>query len=148
MTHRAELPDLIKIAGLPIDEQGRLLVVKWKNKPIWFSLGGVLEKDETEEECLRREIREELDVEAIGEVKHFCDTPIEIAAGRENTTIIIKFYLVRLPGNLQVDDDEIEAYKWISRTDYEELLNDHTLEIGSGLKKYTIPALISAGLMK
>lgn len=141
-------PDLVEIAGLPIDEQNRLLIVKWKNKPVWFSLGGILEEGESEEECLLREIREELDADLIGEIKHFCDTPIEIAAGRNDTTIIIKFYLVNLPEKLQVDNKEIEAYKWLSKNDYEELLSDRTIEIGSGLVKHAIPKLINDGMMK
>lgn len=141
-------PNLVKIAGLPIDEQGRVLIVKWKNKPIWFSLGGILEEGETEEECLVREIREELSVDVAGDIKHFCDTPIETAAGRKDTTIIIKFYIVRLPNKLQVDDDEIEAYKWLSKAEYKKLSDDHSIEIGSGLVKYAIPKLISTGLMK
>jgi len=138
---------LVKIAGLPIDDEGRLLIVKWKGKPIWFSLGGVLEKGETEEACLRREVSEELNVEMEGEPLYFCDTPVEMAAGRDDTTIVVKFYLIKLPTNLQVDDEEIEDYKWISGQDFEDLLADPSIEIGSGLVKHAIPKLIAEGIV-
>jgi 8-oxo-dGTP diphosphatase len=139
---------LIKIAGLPVDSKGRLLIVKLKGKPIWFSLGGCIEENETEETCLRREVKEELNVEVVGKVQHFCDTPIEMAAGRNDTTIVIKFYLIQLPANLKVDDDEIEDYRWIDRHDFEELMKDDCIEIGSGLVKYAIPKLIKEGIMR
>lgn len=140
-------PDLIKIAALPINKDGQLLIVKWKNKPIWFSLGGVLEENETEEECLRREVKEELNAELIGDITHYCDTPIEKAAGRD-ATIIIKFYLVKLPDSLKVDDDEIEEYRWLSKKSYETLLNDRSIEIGSGLTKFAIPKLLQEKIMR
>lgn len=140
-------PDLVKIAGLPLNDQGELLIVKWKSKPIWFSLGGVLEKDETEVECLKREVQEELLCDVVGEPEYFCETPIERAAGRDDTTIIVKFYLMQLPNKFQVDNEEIEDHKWLSQATYQELLSDDSLEIGSGLVKYAIPQLIKKELM-
>jgi 8-oxo-dGTP diphosphatase len=138
--------DIIKIAGLPIDN-GKLLIVKRKGKPIWFSLGGMLEKGETETQCLKREILEELGVKVSGQFKHFCDTPIEPAVGQPGVTIIVKFYVVKLPEGIVPDGEEIEDFKWLSVNDYRELLSDKTIEIGSGLVKYAIPKLINDGLM-
>lgn len=140
--------DIVKIAGLPINNKSQTLIVKRKGKPIWFSLGGKLENGETEVECLIRETKEELNADVIGEVRHFVTTPVEIAVGTKDTSIIIKFYTMMLSNKIEVDDDEIEDYKWIGKKEYQDLLNDKSIEIGSGLVKYAIPKLIAEGLMK
>ncbi len=53
-----------------------------------------------------------------------------------------------LPNEIKVDGDKIEDYKWIGKKEYQELSDDKSIEIGSGLVKYAIPKLITEGLMK
>lgn len=147
-TNHTQTPDIIKIASLPLNKDGHLLIVKPKGKEIWISLGGKIEEGETDEQCLRREIKEELNVEANADMKHFIDTPIEPAANEPDKTVLIRFYLLEVPDNLQPDNNEIEDYKWISRRDFDSMKTDRSLKIGSGLELYAIPKLIEEGLLK
>lgn len=141
-------PDIIKIASLPLNENGQLLIVKPKRKSIWIPLGGKIEDGETDEQCLKREIREELNVEAKGNAIHFVDTPIEPAANEPEKSVMIRFYLLNVPENLQPDNDEIEEYRWISKADVEKIKKGLSIKIGSGLEFYAIPKLIKEGLLK
>lgn len=141
-------PDIIKIAGLPINQDGHLLIVKPKNKGLWISLGGKLEKGETDEQCLRREIIEELNIDCTSTMKHFLNTPIEIAANTTDKTVVIRFYLLELDQEPQPDNIEIEDYRWISKKDFEEIIQNKSINIGSGLELYAIPKLISEGILK
>lgn len=53
----------VSVAGIIIDGEGRILVVKRRDNGAWQPPGGVLEMDETIEEGLRREIQEETGIE-------------------------------------------------------------------------------------
>src|SRR5215469_9355183 len=56
----------VSVAAVITDDQGRALLIQRRDNGRWEPPGGVLELDETLEEGLRREIREEtgLDIEA------------------------------------------------------------------------------------
>lgn len=140
-------PDLIKIASLSLDKQGRLLIVKPKDKEVWISVGGKLEEGETEVECLKRELMEELNEEITTEPKFYCETPIEQAADGSGITVIVKFYLANVGHNLFPDGNEIENFKWISKKDFKDIKSGKSFRIGSGLEHYAIPKLIGDGLM-
>ena len=45
-------------------KDNKILLVRKKGKDIWTGLGGRVEKGETEEECLLREIKEEINTNA------------------------------------------------------------------------------------
>lgn len=65
------------VAAIITDQTGRVLIAIRKNDPAkdtWDLPGGFLETDETIEECLVREIIEELNVE-ITEAQYFCSFP-------------------------------------------------------------------------
>jgi len=59
-----ELPrHSVSVAGIVVNGDGRILVVKRRDNGEWQPPGGVLELDETIEEGLRREIQEETGIE-------------------------------------------------------------------------------------
>ena len=61
------LMDYIKVAAAVIEKGGYILIGRRKAGPfadMWEFPGGKVEAAETPEECLKRELREELDVEA------------------------------------------------------------------------------------
>ena len=53
----------VSVAGIVVNVDGRILVVKRRDNGEWQPPGGVLELDETIEEGLRREIQEETGIE-------------------------------------------------------------------------------------
>jgi len=67
----SEFMDYIRVAAAVIEKGGYILIGKRKTGPftdMWEFPGGKVEADETPEDCLKRELREELNVEAaIGE---------------------------------------------------------------------------------
>jgi 8-oxo-dGTP diphosphatase len=59
---------MIRVAAAIIEnEQGQILIARRKKgksqEGMWEFPGGKIERDETVEECLRRELREEMDIE-------------------------------------------------------------------------------------
>ena len=66
----------VKVAAAIIEKDGRILIAKrkegWRHAGKWEFPGGTVEQNETPEECLRRELLEELAIEAeVGEL--YCD---------------------------------------------------------------------------
>jgi 8-oxo-dGTP diphosphatase len=89
------MPDdyCIRVAAAVIEENGRILIAKRKEGEFqggkWEFPGGKIEDGETPEECLKRELREELGIdtrigEFIGASRHAftCQTSIELLAYR------------------------------------------------------------------
>lgn len=83
----------IRVAAAVIEEEGRILIAKRKRGDLqggkWEFPGGKIEDGETPEECLRRELQEELGIETrigelIGKSRHAftCQTTIELLAYR------------------------------------------------------------------
>ena len=54
------------VRGLVIDGEGRVLLVEHTYVPGWYMPGGGVEKDETAEESIVREMKEEAGIEVIG----------------------------------------------------------------------------------
>lgn len=63
---RPNHPRLPSVIALIEDEQGRLLLDRRADAPVWALIGGSLEDDETFIQALRREIQEETGLEMIG----------------------------------------------------------------------------------
>ena len=144
----SQLPLRKRIASLIINENGLLLIVLVKGRDIWTSLGGGMEEGETPEECLTREIKEEVGLTATS-VNYFVSTPIELAAGSTDKAVQISFYLVEAKGEIRIDPNEaIEDYRWISAKDFDEIKKGNSIKIGSGLEFYAIPKLIENHLLK
>src|SRR4051795_12137153 len=67
MAHEeANMPDQhihsVSVAGVVVDEAGRVLVIKRRDNGRWEPPGGILERDETFEEGVAREVLEETGV--------------------------------------------------------------------------------------
>jgi len=84
--------------------------------------GGKPEKDETIEECLVREIKEEHQVNLQKDtIKHFGDFE-DIAANEPNTTIFMKVYIGKIVGEPKINE-EIEEQRWFGKNDNLEILS-------------------------
>jgi 8-oxo-dGTP pyrophosphatase MutT (NUDIX family) len=62
---RPNLPRLPSVIALIEDDQGRLLLDRRADAPVWALIGGSLEDDETFVEALRREVQEETGLDIV-----------------------------------------------------------------------------------
>jgi 8-oxo-dGTP diphosphatase len=108
-------------AGLLYSKDGRILLCRKKHSTSLLILpGGKLEKDETPEECLRRECREELgDVEIVN-LRHIGDYESS-AAGDEDKTVRIELFAGDLRG-APAPHAEIKELVWFRPQDDAALL--------------------------
>ncbi|MFH0870126.1 MAG: NUDIX domain-containing protein [archaeon] len=116
----------------------KLLLVKGKGFDIFWTPGGRINKGESEEECLRRELREEtganlLSAKFFGEYSRMSPFHRRITRNR--------VYTVKIEGDI-VPGNEIESFVWLSRAEFQSgKYNLIPLE-----KEEIIPALIKKGL--
>jgi len=68
--------DILKYAAVIIDDRGRFLIAKDKEETFWKNVGGKPEKGESPEQCLAREIAEELDVQVINSPEFYFECPL------------------------------------------------------------------------
>lgn len=93
-----------KIAAIVIQDN-KLFMVRKVGKDIWTTLGGKIEAGETEEQCLLREIKEEISCDA-NIIKKLGD--FEDKAVFEEAIIKLSAYLVELNGKINLVDPELE----------------------------------------
>ncbi len=108
--------EIEKVAAIMIRDDAFFMVRK-VGKDIWTNLGGKPEPGETEEEALRREIREEIHCEAtimekLGDFR--------APAVFDDAIVKLSCYLVELHGDIRLDDPELEECRFIPKN-YREL---------------------------
>jgi 8-oxo-dGTP pyrophosphatase MutT (NUDIX family) len=52
-------PHSVSVAGIVVNDEGKILVIRRRDNGHWEPPGGILELDETFEEGVRREVHEE-----------------------------------------------------------------------------------------
>ena len=126
--------------GAVIVKEKRILVVRKKvsGRTEYIIPGGRPEEGETHEDTLRRELREELDVNLISYSLFGSFSEIAIF---ENIPIYMDVYYVDVEGS-PVPRSEIKDLVWIER-DYAE----KGIKLGTVLSRHVIPKLIIDGLM-
>ncbi|WP_253446712.1 NUDIX domain-containing protein [Halomonas sp. Y3] len=128
---------IIKCAGI-ILENGKLLVVRKKGSDVFLSPGGKIERGESLQDCVIREIKEEIDVDVQG--LHFMGTYTSQSA-IENNRITLHAWFVEFSGVVKASS-EIEEIRWIGLGDIET-----GLKVGSVFLDHVIPYLKSKGLI-
>lgn len=104
----------VHAADAVIVQDGKVLLVQ-QRKPsaygLWSCPGGHIEPGETPEQAVLREIREELgtDLLALQPLDVY-----EILSNEDGHTIVIHSFTGRLAGEIQLNTDELLAYKWFS----------------------------------
>ena len=122
--------DYINKIGAIIIDNKRILVCKKKDK--YIIPGGRIEKGESDEECLRRELKEELDVGLIS--FNYFDSFEDEAALDPGMIIEMKVYFVKIEG-IPKARSEIENIKWIDSGDIGKM------KLGSIIEKFVMPIL-------
>lgn len=133
------MKEIHKIAAMVIQDDAFLMVRK-KGKDIWTNLGGKPEGNETEEEALIREIKEEMG----------CGTTIIKKLGDfrapaifDDAIVRLSVYLVELNGDVIFADSELEEYRYIPKN-YREL----GIQLPPSVYNHIIPFCIQAGLLR
>ncbi|MBW2973445.1 NUDIX domain-containing protein [Candidatus Woesearchaeota archaeon] len=127
----------IRKAGALIINDKKLLIVKPKGKPYFINPGGKYEAGETAENCLRRELKEELQVN-VTSMKHFKTYTVDKAA-HSNHPLILELYFVKISGKI-IPSSEIAIFQWMSKADFDA----RKFNTPSSFEKY-IPDLIKEG---
>ena len=137
------------VAGLIIDESKRALLVKHKKLNKWLPPGGHIKENETPDDALHREIREEVGIEVEllnvvkiperGNIKRQLAVPFYVnvhSVGDHDHCCF--YYLCRPKGKseLKVNESEIEAARWFSMEEIEK-----SKEIGEDVKNLVALAL-------
>jgi 8-oxo-dGTP diphosphatase len=99
------------------DEEGRVLIaqrskVKHKFPLLWETVGGTLECNETPDECIIREVKEELNCE-IDDLELF-----KVYVINSDSRYVLIVYSGKLKGEIEFNI-EIEKISWIEKNDIE-----------------------------
>lgn len=116
----------------------KVLFVRSKNKDVWYSPGGKREGSETDEQALKREIKEELDVDLLVDTLEYYGTFEAQAHGKpEGTMAKITCYTGKFEGEVK-PQSEIEEYTWFTSSDGERTTDTGRLILADLYKKKLI----------
>jgi 8-oxo-dGTP diphosphatase len=84
---------IIRKVGLAVFQNQQVLMVKTDfGKDAYYFLGGTVEANETDIECLEREVKEEANTTVVNETVTFLGEFTATAHGRENTLVTMRLY--------------------------------------------------------
>jgi len=126
-----------KIAAIILKDK-KLLLVRKKSGDVLISPSGMIMENETPEETLKRELKEELDVDMISKKPFGIFTD---KATYEDAHLIMYTYFVETRGDFK-PKSEIENFEWVGK-DYRK----NNVKVASILEKFVIPKLIEMKLM-
>ncbi len=117
----------------------KLLVVREGGSDFWLTPGGAPENNENNEQCLRREIGEELGAEIDRKTLRYFGEFADIAAHEANTVVHISAYLGDVIGEIK-PSMEVEEIAWIGE--------NTTLLLSAIIKNKILPKLVEKGLVR
>lgn len=133
------MADVNKAAALCI-RNGKLLVVKKKGMDELLSLGGKIEPGEKEEECIVREVKEEIGCKAKN-IRHF--ETFEGMTHDGKRTLRLACYFCEIEGTPTINPkDQIEGYEWVDKN-----YSEKGIKLAGMLKLNVVPALIKKGIL-
>lgn len=125
--------------GLAIIRDDKLLMVRDSAGFLIFP-GGVAEGNETDEECLHREVKEELDVDLKKDTLKYVGKFFGPAAGKKDTELEFDLYTGEVEGELKPLSEIKELFWFDKRTDWNKV---------TWIARYKlIPALIQRNILK
>jgi len=113
-----------------IIKERKILLVK--KKEIWILPGGKPELEESDLECLCREVREELSGTELKNIKYYKE--FEGITPYKRDLLKAKVYFAEINGSLGLPAAEISAYAWVNDTNSYNL-SDITTKIIDSLQK-------------
>lgn len=91
--------NMIQKVALAVFKDKKLLMVRSKKHKVFFSLGGKIEGSESDLECLKREVREEVRCRIDESSIKFLVELNDVAHGRKDSILNMRLYEGRLIGN-------------------------------------------------
>jgi 8-oxo-dGTP diphosphatase len=133
--------DIIKAGLLVVDEEDRILLCrKNRDTSLLITPGGRIEPNESPEQCLVREISEELGSKESLDDLHYLGTYRDIAAGSTEKIVEVQLYSGRLSGE-PVAHSEIAELVWFGPGD------DET-QLSPSIRNQILPDLLKRGMWK
>ena len=127
-----------RIAGIIIEE-GKLLMLRGRGCVELWTPGGKIDENETDEECLKRELKEEINVDLI-KAKFFKEYTSPSFYHTENTTVQ-RIYIAEIKGD-PVPAAEIDNFVWLTMEDFKK----HAYPMIPVTQNEIIPDLIKQGI--
>lgn len=122
-----------------LHEDGKVLIGKRSsNKSFlpgkWELPGGHVEFGETIEQCLKRELQEEFNIDIVLD-KPYSEYTYVMNDGKDHVIEVLYFVQMRGPNQkIKINKNEIEEYKWISRDEVDDYFKENDDE-GNAIRK-------------
>ena len=127
-----------KAAGIIIKNKS-LLMLRTKGKNMFFAPGGKLDPNETSQEALIRELKEEIKIEIDSKDVSFFNDYIAPAAGNEKVQLKMSVFMIHDYSGEISPSSEIDEIAWVNSTNIGEY------ELSSIFKESVFPALKELG---
>lgn len=127
-----------KIAAIILKDK-KFLTVKEQGLNILLTPGGKLEGDETAVETLRRELKEELNLNLIS-MKPFGTFKDKVYQNGDD--LLLETYFTDIDGAPK-PDSEIEKFFWVDSR-----FSDNEVRLSAAIEKHIIPKLLKMGLIE
>ncbi len=110
----------VAVAAVIFDEEGRLLLMKRRDHENWEPPGGVMKLNEPLDEAVRREVKEETDLDVV---------PLHVSGVYKNIPkdVLTVAFLCRIEGGEIATTEEATEVRWVAREEWSEYLNEDYL---------------------
>ncbi len=125
---------IIYKVGLANFKDGKMLMARSIGKDVFYCAGGKFEKGESDIDCLKREIKEELGVELDEKSIKFLKQFEDVAHGKPDTRVNIKMYEAELLSEPK-PNQEIEEIRYLDSTADPKILAPIDIQIFAWLKE-------------
>jgi 8-oxo-dGTP diphosphatase len=107
----------VSVTGVVTDALGRVLLIQRRDNHHWEPPGGVLELDESGDDGLRREVREEtgLNIEPVALTGVYKNM---------NRAIIALVFRCKITGGQPKTSDETESFRWVDESEIAQLASE------------------------
>ncbi|MBL7480445.1 NUDIX hydrolase [Legionella bononiensis] len=138
--NQLSLPTIYKAGALIFDSYKRVLAVHKRGKPAKELIvpGGKIEGDETDEQTLRRELYEELNVDVLSIYPYGI---FQAKAIYEEALLVMRTYIVNIKG-IPVPGSEIDQLVWLDAN-----YGESGFQYASILGQQIMPRLFAEGLL-